>query len=227
MPALVVGTLDGLELQGVEGAVSVINDLLAREYFLGRDSLGQRVRVSKDAPYATVVGVVASEKQTTVTEEMNYVATPTMYRPLAQDPVARLSIAIRTASDAVPIGRAVRREVAAFDPNLAVSDLESMRHKLATFMAYPRFRAVLLSGFAAFALLLATVGLHGVLGQLVAQRKPEICVRMALGASPGDVAGLIARQAGAPVLAGLGIGLGLAMSLDRSLSSVLYGDHPL
>ena len=206
--------------------VAVINDTLAREYFLGRDPLGQRVRVSKDAPYATIVGVVASEKQTTVTEEMNYVASPTLYRPLAQDPVARLSIAIRTASDAVPIGAAIRREMAALDPNLAVRDLESMRHKLATFMAYPRFRAVLLSAFAAFALLLAAVGLHGVLGQLVAQRTPEIGVRMALGASPADVAGLIVRQAGAPVVAGLGIGLGLAMFLDRYFSRVLYSVRP-
>jgi putative ABC transport system permease protein len=208
------------------GLVAVINDTLAREYFLGRDPLGQRVRVSKDAPYATIVGVVASEKQTTVTEEMNYVASPTLYRPLAQDPAARLSIAIRTASDAVPIGAAIRREMAALDPNLAVRDLESMRHKLATFMAYPRFRAVLLSAFAAFALLLAAVGLHRVLGQLVAQRTAEIGVRMALGASPADVAGLIVRQAGAPVVAGLGIGLGLAMFLDRYFSIVLYGVRP-
>jgi ABC-type antimicrobial peptide transport system permease subunit len=206
--------------------VAVINEMLAREYFRGRDPLGQRVRVSKDAPYAMIVGVVASEKQTTVTEEMNYVASPALYRPLAQDPVARLSIAIRTASNAVPIGAAIRHEVAALDPNLAVGDLESMRHKLAMFMAYPRFRAVLLSAFAALALLLAAVGLHGVLGQLVAQRTPEIGVRMALGARPADVAGLIARQGGGPVLAGLGIGLGLAMSLGRYLSSVLYGVRP-
>ena len=206
--------------------VALINDTLAREYFSGRDPLGQRVRVTRDAPYATIVGVVASEKQTTVTDEMNYVASPGFYRPLAQDPVARLSIAIRTASDAVPIGAAVRREVAALDPNLAVRDLESMRHKLATFMAYPRFRAVLLSVFAAFALLLAAIGLHGVLGQLVTQRTPEIGVRMALGASPADVARLIARQGAVPVLAGLGIGSAIAMSLTRYLSSVLYGVRP-
>ena len=206
--------------------VAVINEMLAREYFPGRDPLGQRVRIGKDAPYATIVGVVASEKQTTVTEEMNYVSSPMLYRPLAQDPAARLSIGIRTAADAVPIGAAIRREVAALDPNVAVRDLESMRHKLAAFLAYPRFRAVLLSAFAGFALLLAAVGLHGVLGQLVAQRTPEIGVRMALGARPADVAVLIARQGGVAVLAGLGIGLGLAMSLDRYLSSVLYGVRP-
>ena len=218
----------GFNARDREGSepVTVINEMLAREYFPGRDPLGQRVRVSKDAPYAMIVGVVANEKQTTVTEEMNYVASPTLYRPLAQDPVARLSIAIRAASDAVPIGAAIRREVAALDPNLAVRDLESMRHKLAMFMAYPRFRAVLLSAFAALALLLAAVGLHAVLGQLVAQRTPEIGVRMALGARPADVAGLIARQGGVPVLAGLGTGLGLAVSLGRYLSSVLYGVRP-
>ena len=77
----------------------MINDILAREYFLGCDPLGQRVRVRQDAPYATIVGVMASEKETTVPEEMNFVARPTLYRPLAQDPVDRLSIAIRTSSD--------------------------------------------------------------------------------------------------------------------------------
>jgi predicted permease len=206
--------------------VAVINEALAREYFPHTNPLGQRVRIGKDADWATIVGVVASEKQTIVYQEMNWIEKPILFRPLAQQPVPQLSIAVRTLSDAIPIGAAIRREVAALDPNAAVADLESLEHTLARFLAYPRFRAVLLTVFAVFALLLAAVGLHGVLGQLVAQRTQEIGVRMALGARPVDVAGLIAREGGLPVIAGLALGLALSISLARYLSSVLYGVRP-
>jgi putative ABC transport system permease protein len=206
--------------------VAVINEALAREYFPHTDPLGRRVRIGNDADWAAIVGVVATEKQTIVYQEMNWIERPILYRPLAQQPVPQLAIAVRTASDTIPIGAAIRREVAALDPNRAVGDLESMQHTLARFLSYPRFRAVLLGAFAAFALLLAAVGLHGVLGQLVAQRTQEIGVRMALGARPSDVAALIAMQGGVPVVAGLALGLALSISLTRYLSSVLYGVRP-
>jgi ABC-type antimicrobial peptide transport system permease subunit len=90
-------------------------------------------------------------------------------------------------------------------------------------LAYPRFRAALLSGFAVFAVLLASIGLYSVLGLLVVQRTPEIGVRMAMGAQSSDVIRLIARQAGAPLAAGLGLGILGASALSRSLASVLYG----
>ncbi|HEV2447746.1 MAG TPA: ADOP family duplicated permease, partial [Candidatus Sulfopaludibacter sp.] len=206
--------------------VSIVNETLAREYFPNADPLGHRVRLDQKAPWATIVGVVASEKQAIVFQEMNWIDRPILFRPLAQAPVARLEIAIRTASDAIPLGAALRREVAALDPNMVVDDLESMRHRLSQWMAYPRFRAALLSGFAAFALLLSAIGLHGVLSQLVAQRTQEIGVRMALGARPADVTALVARQGGVPVVAGLALGLALAVSLARYLSSVLYQVRP-
>jgi putative ABC transport system permease protein len=101
-----------------------------------------------------------------------------------------------------------------------------MRQQLGTYLAYPRFRAAVLGGFAAFALLLAMVGLHGVLGQLVSRRTREIGVRMALGARPADVGRMVARQGGAPVLAGLAAGMACALWLGRFLAAMLYGVKP-
>ena len=206
--------------------VAIINEALAHEYFPHADALGQRVRLAADAPWARVVGVVASEKQTIVFEEMNWIERPILFRPLAQAPVARLEIAIRSTGSAIPIGAAVRRQIATLDPTAAAGELEAMRERLAKFMAYPRFRAALLSVFAGIALLLAAVGLHGVLGQLVSQRTQEIGVRMALGARPADIVTMIARQGGFPVAIGLAAGLASAMALTRYLGSVLYAVRP-
>ncbi len=218
-------SFDAHDREGSE-QVAMINDAVAREYFNHQDPIGQRVRTAKDAPWATIVGVVADEKHTTVEREMSWVERGILFRPLAQAPAPHISLAVRAASDAVPLGTAIRREITALDPNIVVDGLNSMRHTLATFLAYPHFRAVLLSAFAAFALLLAAVGLHGVLGQLVSQRTQEIGVRMALGARPADVVTLIARQGGLPVVAGLALGLALSISLARYLTSVLYAVKP-
>ena len=101
-----------------------------------------------------------------------------------------------------------------------------MRQVLGNHLAYPRFRALVFGGFAAFALLLAGVGLHGVLSELVSQRTQEIGVRMALGAHPANIALMVARQGGAPVLAGLAGGIACTLWLGRYLSSMLYGVAP-
>ena len=224
--ALVWGRLFDAHDDAASEPVAIIDEALARAYFPRSDPIGRRVRIDSGAPWVTIVGVVASEKHTIVYQEMNWIDRPTLFRPLAQRPATRVMAAVRTVSESVPIGAALRREVAALDPGHALGEVESMRHSLSQFLAYPRFRAVLLAAFAAFALLLAAVGLEGVLSQLVAQRTAEIGVRMALGARPSDVAALIARQGGVPVAAGLALGLALAVSLARYLSSVLYQVRP-
>jgi putative ABC transport system permease protein len=101
-----------------------------------------------------------------------------------------------------------------------------MPERLALLLAYPRFRAALLAVFAGFALLLAAIGLHGVLQQFVGQRTHEIGVRMAIGARRADIARLVARQGGLPVVAGLALGLACATGLGRYLSSLLYDVAP-
>jgi putative ABC transport system permease protein len=145
--------------------VAVINHALAQEYFPGTSPLGQRLRVGKDEPLATVIGVVADEKHTNVMQEMRWIDVPVLYRPLAQSPAVQVSIAIRAVTDSLPLEAALRKEITTLEPNAVVDEVESMRHQLGRFLAYPRFRAALITGFAVFALLLAAVGLHGVLAQ--------------------------------------------------------------
>jgi putative ABC transport system permease protein len=137
-----------------------------------------------------------------------------------------MTLVARVGSEDLPLGAAIRGVAASIDRGVAIGEVRTMRQRLGVYLAYPRFRAVVFGGFAAFALLLAVVGLHGVLGQLVSQRTQEIGVRMALGARPVDVARMVARQGTAPVLAGLAIGIGCALSLGRYLASMLYGVKP-
>jgi putative ABC transport system permease protein len=121
------------------------------------------------------------------------------------------------------IGSVLRMAAASIDSGVAVGETKTMRQSLGTYLSYPRFRALVFAGFAAFSLLLAAIGLHGVLTELVTQRTPEIGLRMALGAKPADVARLVARDGAAPVLGGLAIGIACALWLGSALSAMLYG----
>ncbi len=209
--------------------VAIIDDALARQYFPHSDPLDQRVRTNDGRtrqPWATIVGIVETQKRTIVYQEMNWIDTPTLFRPLAQDSPLAVSLAIRTGAGAIPMGVAIRREVSGLDSEIVVAGVEPMRRIIATYLSYPRFRAILLGGFGLFALLLAAVGLHGVLGQFVAQRTQEIGVRLALGAQPADIQRLVCRYAGLPVLAGLLVGLASAGLLGRVISGLLYGVRP-
>jgi putative ABC transport system permease protein len=208
--------------------VVVIDEALAAEYFPQSDPLGQKIRVESrtSKPWATVIGVVGTEKRTIVYQEMGFIERAGIYVPFAQDPPATFSIAVRMSAGAgIPSG-AIRSELAKLDGTLGLGPLESLRKQIEAQFAYPRFRAVILGAFAVFALLLAAVGLHGVLSQFVSQRTREIGVRLALGAKSRDVIRLVANQGGAPVVIGVALGLILALALGRFLGSVLYGVQP-
>ena len=224
--ALLAGRdLDGRDRQGSLPVV-LVNQALAAKYFPGENPIGRQIRTGGREPWNTVVGVVATEARTTVYQEMGWVNTPVIYRPVAQVAPQAETIAVRAASDAVPVEAAIRRTVAALDPQLAVEQVQPIADDLAKILAYPRFRAVVLASFAVFALLLAAIGLEGVLAQMVAQRTQEVGVRMALGARPAAIVRLIAFEGGLPVLAGLGIGLLGAGTLGRVLQSLLYRARP-
>jgi putative ABC transport system permease protein len=208
-------------------AVAIIDRSLAREYFPDAGPIGQRIQIAgEESPWLTVVGVVSTEKRTTVYQEMQWVDQPAVFRPLTQGLSAEMTLVVRVAREDLPIDAALRKAAAAIDSRVAIGKVRTMRQQLGTYLAYPRFRAVVLGGFAAFALLLAMVGLHGVLGQLVSRRTREIGVRMALGARPADVGRMVARQGGAPVLAGLAAGMACALWLGRFLAAMLYGVKP-
>jgi len=152
------------------------------------------------------------------------VETPTVYRAITQDAPRSAHLLIRTAESDRRLGDVVRTSVAAIDPSVPVDDVRTMQQVLdKEYLAYPRFRAVVLGGFAAFALLLAVVGLYGVLAQLVARRTPEIGVRMALGARASDVLAAILKEGVVLVGAGVALGLGAAWVLMRFLAALLFG----
>jgi len=203
--------------------VVIVNQALVRRYFPNTDPIGRRIALndpSETNPWRVIVGVVADEKRAGGFDRVGWAETPMVLKPLAQDPPRSASIVARGS------GADLRRAVAGIDERAAVGPVETMDSRLSKMFAYPRFRAALLSAFAVFAVLLASIGLYGVLGQFVVQRTPEIGVRMAMGARPSDVFRLIARQAGTPLATGLALGLTGASALSHSLASVLYGVQP-
>jgi predicted permease len=206
--------------------VAIVNQALVEKYFPTENPVGRQIRFSKSVPWTTIVGVIGTEKRTTVYQEMSFVDAAMAYRPLAQVAPQSETIVLRTADDGVPVAASIRRAVAALDPRIAVEQVAPIRDDFAKLLAYPRFRAVVLVGFAVFALLLAAIGLEGVLAQMVAQRTQEVGVRMALGARPAAIVKLIAWEGGLPVLAGLAAGLLAAGSLGRILQGLLYRARP-
>ena len=211
------------------GATAVVNQALARAYFSGQNPIGQHVRFvdapATRRPWLTIVGVVANEKRSTVYQEMGWVETPTLYRPWSQDP-KNLTLLIWTANAnaTVSLVPVVTRRVAQLDSAVTVDNAHTVEDLLRTeYLAYPKFRALLLSSLAAISFLLAVVGLYGVLSQLVAQRTQEIGVRMALGAQPLDVLAGHLKEGALLAAAGIVGGIGLSWLLLRFVSSLLYG----
>ena len=203
--------------------VAIVNTALVREYFPHGGMLGQRIRVKGDSPWLTVIGVAGDEKHTELMREMNWVATPMVYRPIAQNPGGSELWVVTRQGDGWSGGARLQKQVQAIDPGVPVGELETMESRLAVTTAFARFRALLVSAFAIAAILLAAIGLHGVLTQLVSQRIPEFGIRMALGAQTRDVFFLVARQGGVPVAFGLVFGLGVAFTLRRVMAGLLYG----
>ena len=217
--------------RGPAPPVAVVNAALVRKYLPHEDPIGKRIRFPglEDAnanPWLTIVGVSGDEKQSTPFHEMAWTDPPIVYRPLAQQASATVDLVVRVSSLETVSGAAIQREVLKVRQDARISDVYSMRHVLDRYTAYPRFRAILMGSFAGLALLLAVVGLYGVLSQLVIQRTQEIGIRMALGAQASDVLHLVMKQG--MLLAGVGAGLGLlaALWLGNLLRSLLYGVRP-
>jgi predicted permease len=212
---------DARDRQGAT-PVALVNEAVVRNYFPNEDPIGRQYRGRPREPWITIVGVIATEKRTIVYQEMGWIEPAVAYRPVDQIAPQAETAVLRTMSDQAPVESVLRRAVVSIDPQIAVEQVQPIREDFKRFFAYPRFRAIMLIGFAAFALLLAALGLEGVLGQRVAQRTQELGVRMALGARPAAVVRLIAFEGGVPVLAGLIVGLLAAGSLGRLLRSLLY-----
>ncbi|HXI74537.1 MAG TPA: ABC transporter permease, partial [Pyrinomonadaceae bacterium] len=208
-------------------SVIIINETLARRYFSGADPIGRRLTLSddpKEEDWATVVGVVGDTKPRAADLTVSPVAE--MYMPFAQQPESSTALMIRTTNNPESVAAAVRHEVQALDKTQLVHSVRTLDSVMSEAIATPRFRTSLLSVFAVVALILAIVGIYGVMSYAVTQRTHEIGIRMALGAQATDVLKLLVRNGMGPVLLGVMLGLAGAVGLTRLMVSLLFGVTP-
>ena len=209
--------------------VIIVNEAFARRFFPGESALGKKIRPggSSDAngkpTWPQIVGVVGDTRRNSTQFAMR----PEMYLPSGQAPnwCCMLSV-VRTSVDPQSLEPAVRRVVASMDPQIPVTDVHTMRDLIAIEMNLPRFAVVLLGAFAGLALLLAIVGLYGVMTYSVTRRTRDIGVRLALGAQRKAVLAMILRDAG--LLVGIGIGIGMAATIASAsvLRAILFATAP-
>ncbi len=202
------------------GAV-IINEAMARRYWPGEDPIGKRIEVSgEDSRPREIVAIVKDVKQ----DEWTAKPRSEMYLPYLQATDPRyLTLVVRTSSEPLQLATAVQSEVWAIDKSLPVSEIMSFEQAISASIAGQRFNMLLLGIFAAVALMLAVVGIYGVMSYSVTQRTHEIGIRMALGARASDVLRMIAGQGMALVAIGIGVGLAGAFLLTRLMESLLFG----
>lgn len=197
--------------------VIVINKSMADRYWPDEDAVGRQVRMWGET--RTIAGIVGDLKDSP--GELR--AKPGFFFPLAQQAQSGMVLVLRTQGDPMSMVAAMRSEIAAIDKDLPLSDVKTLEQVASSAVARTRFTMLLLSVFAGVALLLAAVGIYGVMSYSITQRTHEIGIRVALGAQRRDVIGLVARQGMSLALAGLGAGLTAALALTRVMSSLLFG----
>jgi putative ABC transport system permease protein len=202
--------------------VVIINDALARKFWPNEDALGKRITFDdprKPAPkWLTIVGIVRSVRHL----GLDLDPAPEYYLPLAQRAEGSMILTVRSGQDPRTLTSAIRREIQSLDPDQPIANVRTLETVTADSIAPRRLSMVLLGAFAGIALLLASVGIYGVISYLVVQRTHEIGVRMALGAQRSDVLRLIVGHAAKLVVIGTVIGLILAFLSTRLLSALLY-----
>ncbi len=216
--------LEGRYLDERDGAdtprTSIINETMARRYFPDRSPLGQTI--VNPHGRSVVVGVVGDVRNQGLDSEPK----KQVYLPLRQSPTAGMSVVARTGRDPAAFASAIRDAVWSVDAEQPIYELSTMDQILARAVFLPRMSATLLALFAGAALLLAGLGIYGVLSYAVSQRTREIGLRMALGASGGRTIGLVVRNSLTMLVAGVVIGLVASTLVARSIGGVLYGISP-
>jgi putative ABC transport system permease protein len=200
-------------------SVAIIDEELAKRFWPNGDALGGGISWSNTGPYATVVGICATAQLKDLTEE----AKGTFYLPAY---IGLSTLVVRTAGDPRPLTQGIREQVLAVDPNQPVYDVKTMDERVAVTLETRRFAVVLLSVFGALALILAAIGLYGVLAFAVSQRTREIGIHMALGARARDVLLMVIRQGMSLVIIGVVFGVAGAFALTRLMRSLLFEVGP-
>jgi predicted permease len=199
--------------------VVIINEVLARQYWPNQDPIGKRMVVDIGPGWREVIGVVKSVRHMGLDDELH----PELYFPVAQFPWPNLTLVVRTNGEPLNFVGAVRNQIQAIDKDQPISNIHTMDDLLARTVSQPRFNLILLAIFAGIALLLAAIGIYGVVSYLVAERTHEIGIRMALGAQTRDVLKLVVKQGLTLVIIGIAIGLIAAFGLTRLMKSLLFG----
>jgi putative ABC transport system permease protein len=221
-------TFSHFDTEGAPG-VAIINETMANRYFASEDPIGKRIALSRPNDLREIVGVVADVRNYGVDADVK----PETYVPFLQNAPGYLSgiasatnIVVRSSMEPGALTTALREQVQALDKDQPVSEIRTMAWYLADSMAQRRFNMLLLGVFAGLALILAAVGIYGVIAYTVAQRTHEMGIRIALGAKSADILKLIFTQSMMTTLAGIVIGLGAAFGLTRLLQNLLYQVTP-
>jgi putative ABC transport system permease protein len=202
--------------------VVLLNETFRRRFFPGEDPIGKRLNFGSDKnpDWNQIVGVVGDVKYNGVADDVQ----PALYLAAQQSPIWGVSLVIKTdVADPTSLTAAVRNEIRKIDPDLPVTRVSTMEQRLSRAMAQPRFRTSLIALFAAVALVLACVGIYGVISYSVAQRTHEIGIRMALGARQGDVLRMVIGQALVLALIGVALGLTASFALTSLMTNLLFG----
>ncbi|MGH9333231.1 MAG: FtsX-like permease family protein, partial [Vicinamibacteria bacterium] len=215
---LVEGRAFGLEDHELSRPVAIVNETLARRFWPGGSAIGKRFGAAADTPWE-VVGVAEEGKYLTLGEEPR----PYFYLPLGQNYDSPMTVIVRSEAPRRDVEPKLRAELRALDPALPLYGVKTGSEFLSRSLAGPRGLAVTVSVFAALALVLATVGVYGLMSFSVTQRRQELGIRMALGASRRDVLGLFLGQAARVVGSGILVGLALAVASSRVLENLLFG----
>jgi putative ABC transport system permease protein len=204
-------------------AVVIISESIARRYFPDENPIGRRLKASgpdlHDTPFMEIVGVVGGVRYTGLDDN----AADAYYQPYAQTLYyRRTNLVIRSNGPAAALAPTLRREIRELDSDAVISDVITMEEALGASVVAPRFRTLLVGGFALCALLLAAIGIYGVIAYSVSQRTQEIGIRMALGAKRSNVVGQVVAQGLRLALAGTALGIAGALVATRLLSSLLF-----
>ena len=199
--------------------VAIINEAMAKAIWPGQEPLGKRFAIVKEPELLQVIGVVG----TTVVGQIGEDPQPTAYLPMRQQYSPFATLVVRTNSNPEPLIGAVRTQVQQIDKNLAFTNAQTVQQILGQGLWAARMGAALLGLFGALALILASIGIYGVLAYSVAQRTSEIGLRMALGAQPRQVLGLVLKQGMLLAIIGAGVGIIVALPVARMAGNLLYG----